>query len=58
MRRRLRPHGYLYIKGLLPPEDVLKTRAYYFSQYSGTGLLKPGNVAVDGIYNSGRCQSS
>lgn len=52
MRRRLFEDEYVFVKGLLPREDVLKMREHYFSQFRGFGLLKPGTDPVDGIYNS------
>ena len=52
IRRRLYEDEYVFIKGLLPREDVLKIREHYFSQFESLGLLKPGTSAVDGIYNS------
>ena len=51
MRARLDSDDYLYVKGLLPSEDVRLMRGHYFSQYEGTGLLKPGTDPMDGIYN-------
>ncbi|KAK3658296.1 hypothetical protein LTR22_008997 [Elasticomyces elasticus] len=52
IRQRLEEDGYVWIKGLLPQEDVLDMRRHFFSQFDGTGLLKPGTSYVDGIYNS------
>ncbi|KAK4934288.1 hypothetical protein LTR10_024399 [Elasticomyces elasticus] len=52
MRRRLFQDEYVFVKGLLPREDVLKMRQHYFSQFKGFGLLEPGTDPVDGIYNS------
>ncbi|KAK5169901.1 uncharacterized protein LTR77_005879 [Saxophila tyrrhenica] len=52
VRERLEHDGYVWIKGLLPREDVLEMRRHFFSQFDGTGLLKPGTSHVDGIYNS------
>ncbi|KAI1611211.1 hypothetical protein EDD36DRAFT_467205 [Exophiala viscosa] len=52
MRRRLFEDDYVFVKGLLPREDVLKMREHYFSQFQSFGLLKPGTDPVDGIYNS------
>ena len=51
MRRRLDQDDYLFVKGVIPREDVLAMREHYFSQFKDTGLLKPGASAVDGIYN-------
>ena len=52
MRRRLKEDEYLFVKGLLPREDVLKMREHYFSQFEDTALLQPGARFVDGLYNS------
>ncbi|KAM0549080.1 hypothetical protein ACHAPJ_009655 [Fusarium lateritium] len=51
MRKRLDEDGYLYLKGLLPREDVLEARKQYFQMLSPTGLLKPGTSPVEGIFN-------
>jgi len=51
IRYQLERDGYVFIKGLIPREDVLAMREHYFSQYAGTGLLKPDTPFVDGIYN-------
>ncbi|KAJ5623995.1 hypothetical protein N7510_000304 [Penicillium lagena] len=51
MRERLKQDGYLFVKGLLPREDVLDAREHYFNQYSGTSLLEPGTSPRDGIFN-------
>lgn len=52
MRRRLFEDEYVFVKGLLPRDDVLRTREHYFSQFQTSGLLKNGTQPVDGIYNS------
>lgn len=52
LRKRLEQDQYVFVKGLIPREDVLAMREHYFSQYEGTGLLKPDAPYVDGIYNS------
>lgn len=44
--------GYLYLKGLLPRQDVLDARESYFKSLEPTGLLEPGVPTVDGIFNS------
>ncbi|CAG8947112.1 unnamed protein product [Penicillium salamii] len=51
VRKRLREDGHVLLKGLLPREDVLKTREQYFQYLSSTGLLKPGSAPVDGIFD-------
>ena len=52
IRQRLEEDGYVWVKGILPRQDVLAMREHFFSQYDGTGLLKPGTAPIDGIYNS------
>lgn len=52
IRRRLYEDDYVYLKGVIPREDVLSMREHYFSQYDGTGLLKAGTYPKDGIYNN------
>ncbi|KIY01819.1 uncharacterized protein Z520_01957 [Fonsecaea multimorphosa CBS 102226] len=45
--------GYIWIKGLIPAEDVWKCRESYFDYLSNTGLLKQGTAPRDGIYCGG-----
>ncbi|KAI1619845.1 hypothetical protein EDD37DRAFT_660065 [Exophiala viscosa] len=52
IRQRLQDDGYVWVKSVLPREDVLAMREHFFSQFSGTGLLKPGTAPVEGIYNA------
>lgn len=52
LRQRYDQDGYLYLKGLLPREDVLAARASYFEAVSVSGVLEPGRKAVEGIFNS------
>ncbi|KIW52496.1 hypothetical protein PV05_08128 [Exophiala xenobiotica] len=52
IRQRLQDDGYVWVKSVLPREDVLGMREHFFSQFAGRGLLKPGTAAVDGIYNA------
>ena len=54
LRRRLRDNGYLYLKGLLPREDVLASRRAYFSYLEPSGVLKPGSDPVDGIFDDAK----
>jgi phytanoyl-CoA hydroxylase len=53
IRRRLFADEYVFVKGLIPRNDVLGLRQHYFSQFESSTLLQPGSAAVDGIYNSG-----
>jgi hypothetical protein len=50
-RRRYTEDGYLFVKGLLPREDVLKAREEYFKLLAPSGVLKPGTRPVDGIFD-------
>jgi phytanoyl-CoA hydroxylase len=52
MRKRFDDDGYLYIKGLIPREDVLDVRQKYFEHLQPTGILKPGTSPRDGIFDS------
>ncbi|KAL8709876.1 MAG: hypothetical protein Q9220_005492 [cf. Caloplaca sp. 1 TL-2023] len=51
MRKRYKRDGYVWIKNLIPREDVLKMREQYFQHLSPTGLLKPSTNPIDGIFN-------
>jgi phytanoyl-CoA hydroxylase len=52
IRRRYNEDGYVFLKGLLPKEDVLKAREEYFKMLSPSGVLKPGTQPVDGIFDT------
>lgn len=51
LRKRYDTDGYLFLKGLLPKEDILAGRASYFEAMSVTSLLEPGTEPVEGIFN-------
>ncbi|TKA68202.1 hypothetical protein B0A55_09372 [Friedmanniomyces simplex] len=51
MRTRFDADGYLFIKGLIPREDVLDVRQRYFEHLQPTGILKPGTSPRDGIFD-------
>jgi phytanoyl-CoA hydroxylase len=51
LRERLEKDNYLFLKGLLPREDVLKAREEYFKFLSPSGVLKPGTKPVDGFFD-------
>jgi ectoine hydroxylase-related dioxygenase (phytanoyl-CoA dioxygenase family) len=40
---RFRKHGYLWLKGFLPKDDVLAFRRHFFSAFAGAGIIT-GNV--------------
>jgi hypothetical protein len=50
LRKRFLRDGYVYLRGLLDPREVLGLRAAYFSMF-GPGYLKPGTSAQDGIWS-------
>lgn len=51
---RLQQDGYLWIKGLLPRADILRTRQRYFEFLSRSGVLKPGSSPVDGVFDDAK----
>ncbi|KAJ4289644.1 hypothetical protein N0V90_010973 [Kalmusia sp. IMI 367209] len=54
LRRRYREDGYVFLKGLLPRDDVLKARQEYFEMLAPSGVLKPGTAAVEGVFDDGK----
>lgn len=52
IRRRYEEDGFVYVKGVLPREDVLTARRKYFELLQPTGILKPGTKPVEGIFNT------
>lgn len=52
LRHRYETNGYVFLKGLLPREDVLKAREEYFTLLSPTGVLKAGTSPVQGVFDS------
>ncbi|WP_407660410.1 phytanoyl-CoA dioxygenase family protein [Kaistia algarum] len=52
LSERLQRDGYLWLKGLLPRDDVLAIRAYVFAAFADTGLLAPGSDPAIGIAGS------
>ncbi|KAL2817797.1 hypothetical protein BJX63DRAFT_92887 [Aspergillus granulosus] len=51
LRARYNADGYLFLKQLLPREDVLEARRQYFTYLSPTEVLKEGSDPVEGIFN-------
>lgn len=51
VRRRYDEDGYVFLKGLIPREDVLKARKEYFELLAPSGVLKPGTAPVDGVFD-------
>lgn len=54
LRRRYDEDGYVFLKGLLPREDVLKAREEYFTMLAPSGVLKPDTSPVEGIFDSAK----
>ena len=51
LQARFEEDGYLFVKGLLPRDAVLKAREEYFRYLAPTGVLKPGTKPIDGIFD-------
>ncbi|MFM2310433.1 MAG: hypothetical protein RLY87_2555 [Chloroflexota bacterium] len=51
LREQYESQGYLWLKGLLPREGVLRFRERFFRALAPAGLLKPGTHPRDGIYS-------
>lgn len=51
LRERFEKDGYLFLKGLIPHEDVLTARNAYFCSLAHTGVLKPGSDPVEGLFD-------
>lgn len=54
LRARYEKDGMLFLKGLLPREDVLRTRTKYFEMMAPSGVLQRNTQPVQGIFNSER----
>ncbi|KAL7621753.1 hypothetical protein AAE478_009080 [Parahypoxylon ruwenzoriense] len=52
LRERYQRDGYLFLKGLVLREDVLKAREGYFTFLAPSGVLAPGSLPVDGIFDA------
>ena len=51
MRRRFEEDGYIWVKNVMPREDVFDMREAYFTHLAPTGILKPGTSPRDGIFD-------
>lgn len=49
LQRQYRAQGYLWLKGILPRNQVEKFREMYFRAFAELDMLKPGTNPVDGI---------
>lgn len=54
LQSRFEADGYLYLKGLLPRDDVLRARERYFTFLAPSGVLKQGTSPRDGIFDSAK----
>lgn len=54
LRGQFQEYGYLFLKGLLPREEVLKARQEYFKLISPSGVLAPGTALVEGIFDTSK----
>ncbi|KAI7081884.1 hypothetical protein KC356_g8800 [Hortaea werneckii] len=52
MRRRFEQDGYLFVRNVMPRQDVFDVRQAYFEHLAPTGILKPGTNPRDGIFDS------
>ncbi|KAL8997802.1 MAG: hypothetical protein Q9188_006241 [Gyalolechia gomerana] len=52
MRKRFKEDGYIWVKKVIPRDDVYDMRERYFSQFSHTGMLHPEKSPRDGIFNA------
>lgn len=52
MRRRFEEDGYLFVRNVMPRDDVFDVRQAYFEHLAPTGILKPGTNPRDGIFDS------
>ncbi|MCJ1448200.1 MAG: hypothetical protein MMC23_008714 [Stictis urceolatum] len=52
MRRRYEADGYLWVKNVIPREDVYDMREHYFQTISPTKILAPNASPRAGIFNS------
>ncbi len=49
LRKRLRDHGYLFIRGMLPKDEVNDLRRKFLELCSEAGWLRPGSDLMDGL---------
>jgi phytanoyl-CoA hydroxylase len=54
VRHRLATDGYVFLKGLLPREDVITARTEYFKLLAPSGVLAPNTAPVDGIFDTSK----
>ncbi|KAI8959396.1 hypothetical protein F5Y11DRAFT_368114 [Daldinia sp. FL1419] len=54
LHQRYEQDGYLFLRGLLPREEVLKAREAYFDLLAPSGVLAPGSHPVEGIFDKNK----
>lgn len=54
LRAQYQTQGYLWLKGLLPRQEILAVRRCFFEMVAEAGLLAPGSDPVDGIFSGGQ----
>ncbi|KAI1391763.1 uncharacterized protein F4822DRAFT_388379 [Hypoxylon trugodes] len=54
LRQRFERDGYLFLKGLIPRDDVLKAREAYFNLLAPSGVLAPGTLPVEGVFDGNK----
>ncbi|KAL8933762.1 MAG: hypothetical protein Q9211_005602 [Gyalolechia sp. 1 TL-2023] len=52
MRKRFEEDGYIWVKKVIPRDDVYDMREHYFSRFSHTGMLHPDKSPREGIFNA------
>ncbi|KAK4905508.1 hypothetical protein LTR49_025214 [Elasticomyces elasticus] len=52
MGMRFKADGYLFVKGLVPREDILDVRQRYFEHLRSGGILKAGTEPKEGIFET------
>lgn len=58
LAERYEADGYLWLKGLLPRDEVLDFRRYFFRQFADLGLLLAGSDPVEGRADPDRKEES
>ncbi|KFX98819.1 hypothetical protein O988_04186 [Pseudogymnoascus sp. VKM F-3808] len=54
LRGRFQKDGYLFLKGLLPRDEVLQARQEYFKLIAPSGVLAPGTTPIQGIFDTSK----
>lgn len=51
IRKQYQAQGYVWLKGLIPRDEVLDFRHRFFAAHADSDLLAPGTDPADGIYS-------